>query len=87
MKIPTANPGISPVKVCIFKKTQLMNHISRRKFSALAGSLAGGMIMLKVGIYRSLWLFGILQALSTAGFALLAQIGHSVPALAAVIDA
>jgi len=54
-------------------------------WATIAGSLAGGLIMLKVGIYRSLWIFGVLQAISTAGFAILAQIGHSVPALAAVI--
>ena len=69
-----------------FSKTEIGSIVKLFGFWAtIAGSLAGGMIMLKVGIYRSLWLFGILQALSTAGFALLAQIGHSVPALAAVI--
>ena len=45
MKIPTANPGISPVKVCIFRKINYMGQISRRKFSALAGSLAGGLLV------------------------------------------
>ena len=69
-----------------FSKTEIGSIVKLFGFwDTIAGSLAGGMIMLKVGIYRSLWLFGILQALSTAGFALLAQIGHSVPALAAVI--
>src|SRR5690606_16129091 len=29
--------------------------------------------------------FGVLQAVSTAGFALLAQVGHSIPMLAGVI--
>ncbi|MDX1656791.1 MAG: AmpG family muropeptide MFS transporter, partial [Candidatus Competibacteraceae bacterium] len=33
----------------------------------------------------SLWIFGILQAVSTAGFALLAQIGPDLTGLAAVI--
>jgi len=41
--------------------------------------------MLRLGIKRSLWYFGFLQAISTAGFALLARIGYSVPALSAVI--
>jgi len=69
-----------------FTKTEIGSIVKLFGFWAtIAGSLAGGMIMLKVGIYRSLWLFGILQALSTAGFALLAQIGHSLPALAGVI--
>jgi PAT family beta-lactamase induction signal transducer AmpG len=69
-----------------FTKTEIGSIVKLFGFWAtIAGSLAGGMIMLKVGIYRSLWLFGILQALSTAGFALLAQIGHSLPVLAGVI--
>jgi PAT family beta-lactamase induction signal transducer AmpG len=41
--------------------------------------------MLKLGISRSLWIFGILQAVSTAGFAVLAQIGKQLSALATVI--
>jgi PAT family beta-lactamase induction signal transducer AmpG len=41
--------------------------------------------MLRLGINRSLWLFGVLQALSTAGFALLARIGYSIPVLSGVI--
>jgi PAT family beta-lactamase induction signal transducer AmpG len=45
----------------------------------------GGMIMLRLHINRSLWIFGFLQAVSTAGFAVLARIGHSIPALSAVI--
>jgi len=69
-----------------FTKTEIGSIVKLFGFWAtIAGSLAGGLIMLKVGIYRSLWIFGVLQAISTAGFALLAQIGHSVPALAVVI--
>ena len=41
--------------------------------------------MLRLGINRSLWVFGFLQAVSTAGFALLANIGYSIPLLSAVI--
>ncbi len=40
------------------------------------GVLAGGAIMIRLGIARSLWVFGILQAVSTAFFALLIIIGH-----------
>jgi PAT family beta-lactamase induction signal transducer AmpG len=36
-------------------------------------------------MYASLWVFGILQAVSTACFALLAHFGHSIAALTAVI--
>lgn len=54
-------------------------------WATIAGTSIGGIIMLRLGINRSLWIFGILQAISTAGFAVLARIGHSIPALAAVI--
>ena len=53
--------------------------------ATLAGAFLGGIILLKVGINRSLWIFGVLQALSTACFAILAQIGFSIPALSGVI--
>lgn len=51
----------------------------------IGGGLVGGVIMLRLGINRSLWVFGVLQAVSTAGFVVLSQIGSSVPALTAVI--
>jgi len=54
-------------------------------WATIAGALAGGIMMIRLGIHRSLWVFGILQALSTAGFALLARAGHSIPLLASVI--
>lgn len=54
-------------------------------WATIAGGLAGGIMMLRLGINRSLWVFGFLQAASTAGFALLANIGYSVPWLSAVI--
>jgi PAT family beta-lactamase induction signal transducer AmpG len=54
-------------------------------WAIIAGASIGGIIMLRLGINRSLWVFGVLQAVSTAGFAVLAHIGHSIPALAVVI--
>ncbi len=51
----------------------------------LGGALAGGLLMMRLGINRALWIFGFLQAISTAGFAVLARIGHNIPALSAVI--
>ncbi|WP_457572656.1 AmpG family muropeptide MFS transporter [Desulfolithobacter sp.] len=54
-------------------------------WATIIGGLIGGVILLKIGIVRSLWLFGILQAVSTAGFSLLAFIGPSLAGLAAVI--
>jgi len=54
-------------------------------WATIIGGLIGGIWMLRIGINRSLWIFGVLQAASTAGFAVLALIGHSLPGLAAVI--
>jgi PAT family beta-lactamase induction signal transducer AmpG len=69
-----------------FSKTEIGAVVKLFGFWAtILGGLLGGVLMLRLGIYRSLWVFGILQALSTAGFAALAQIGASVPGLAAVI--
>lgn len=46
--------------------------------SALAGGLLGGIILLRIGIIRSLWLFGILQAITIPSFSVLALIGNSM---------
>jgi MFS transporter, PAT family, beta-lactamase induction signal transducer AmpG len=54
-------------------------------WATIAGSLLGGIFMIRWGIHRSLWVFGAIQALSTAGFALLAAVGHSIYWLSAVI--
>lgn len=54
-------------------------------WATIGGSLVGGIVLLRTGIYKGLWIFGVLQALSTACFALLAKIGPVVPALAGVI--
>lgn len=54
-------------------------------WATIIGGLIGGVLMLRFGINRSLWMFGFLQAVSTAGFALLARVGHSIPLLSGVI--
>jgi PAT family beta-lactamase induction signal transducer AmpG len=42
---------------------------------AIIGGLAGGLWMVKLGINRALWLFGVVQLLSIFGFAWLAWLG------------
>jgi PAT family beta-lactamase induction signal transducer AmpG len=54
-------------------------------WATIAGAVLGGLLMLRLGIHRSLWVFGVLQAISTAGFAVLTRIGYSLPALCGVI--
>jgi PAT family beta-lactamase induction signal transducer AmpG len=53
--------------------------------ATLIGALAGGMVMAKTGLARSLLVFGILQALSNLAFMLLAWMGKSYEALAASV--
>ena len=53
--------------------------------ATLTGALFGGLLLLKMGINRGLWVFGVLQALSTACFAILARIGYNISMLAGVI--
>ena len=43
---------------------------------SVIGGLLGGLWMLKIGINRALWLFGVVQLLAIFGFAWLAYVGH-----------
>ena len=43
---------------------------------AVIGGLLGGLWMLKIGINRALWIFGVVQVLAIFGFAWLAAQGH-----------
>lgn len=52
----------------------------------MAGTMLGGALIVRLGIYRSLWWFGLLQMVSTAGFIWLNHVGHSLTALAAVVS-
>ncbi len=51
----------------------------------IIGALAGGAIIARLGMLKSLLLFGILQALSNAGFMLLASVAPSLPLMTVVI--
>lgn len=51
------------------------------------GGILGGIWMIRLGVNRALWVFGVLQALVILGFAWLATAGHTLPGLAAVIGA
>jgi PAT family beta-lactamase induction signal transducer AmpG len=49
------------------------------------GAFLGGIVMIRLGIANSLWVFGILQAVSTAGFALLMIFGKNHVLLSGVV--
>jgi MFS transporter, PAT family, beta-lactamase induction signal transducer AmpG len=53
---------------------------------SIIGGLLGGVLMLRIGINRALWVFGVVQWVTILGFALLAEIGHDPWALAVVIS-
>ncbi|TAN46836.1 MAG: MFS transporter [Methylococcaceae bacterium] len=70
-----------------FSKTEIGMVVKLFGFWAtLLGSLLGGVLVLRGGLYVSLWVFGVLQGLSTACFALLLATGPSQMALAAVVS-
>jgi PAT family beta-lactamase induction signal transducer AmpG len=69
-----------------FSKTQVGAIVKLFGFwSTVAGGLLGGLVMVRLSIYSSLWVFGVLQAVSTAGFAVLAAVGPRLGVLAVVI--
>jgi PAT family beta-lactamase induction signal transducer AmpG len=69
-----------------FSKTEIGAVVKLFGFWALVGGgLLGGMLMLRLGTYRSLWLFGILQAVSVSTLAVLAELGHNLMGLAMVV--
>jgi PAT family beta-lactamase induction signal transducer AmpG len=51
------------------------------------GGILGGIWMIRLGMNRALWVFGVLQAVVILGFAWLATAGHTLPGLASVIAA
>jgi len=52
---------------------------------SIVGGLFGGILMIKTGINRALWLFGFVQIITIFGFAVLAEVGNSAWVLALVI--
>ncbi|MCC6532274.1 MAG: AmpG family muropeptide MFS transporter [Burkholderiales bacterium] len=69
-----------------YSKTEIGTVVKLFGFWAtLAGATLGGFLILRIGLTRALWWFGLGQMVSTAGFVVLAGLPPSVPALAAVI--
>ncbi len=69
-----------------FSKTQIGTVAKLFGFwAAIVGGLTGGVILLRIGIMRSLWIFGVLQALAILSFAVLALMGDTLIGLAVAI--
>jgi len=60
------------------------------KFAALwasiAGTVLGGLAMLRLSINRALWIFGVVQVVSILGFAALAHVGKNLLLLFSVVS-
>jgi PAT family beta-lactamase induction signal transducer AmpG len=56
-------------------------------WASIAGSIIGGLAMLKLSINRALWIFGFVQLFTILGFAWLSVIGHDPAALFVVVSA
>lgn len=54
-------------------------------WATLAGATLGGLWILRIGLGRALWWFGLGQMVSTAGFIVLASVQPTVAALASVV--
>ena len=70
-----------------FSKTQIglvAKHAAL--WPAIVGGLLGGVVMIRLGINRALWLFGVVQVMSILGFAVLASNGPLLWLLAVVIS-
>ncbi len=69
-----------------FSMTQIGSLVKAINLIAMiVGTFVGGAIIFKIGINRSLWIFGVVQMVSILGFALLSEVGDDVRVLAAVI--
>jgi PAT family beta-lactamase induction signal transducer AmpG len=53
--------------------------------ATIIGALIGGAAIVRIGIYRALWTFGLLQGLSGLSYALLAATGHNLPMMVTAV--
>ncbi len=70
--------GFSPGEVGVVNKGMGL-------VATIIGALAGGAWMVRLGLFRSLLLFGLLQALSNLSFMLLAWAGKSYPLMVSAV--
>ena len=82
-----ASEMLSPFWVDLeVSKPQIAAIVKTFGFAALiTGGMLAGLVVYRWGIIPSLLIFGLLQMISTAGFAVLAIIGNHLPTLTAVI--
>ena len=63
-----------------FSKSQIGSVVKVASlWSTIVGSLIGGLVMLRIGIGKALWLFGVVQVVSILGFYALANQSETLP--------
>ncbi len=82
-----AGATLSPFYVMMGYSNEAIGLIAKTygMISALVGLFLGGIGIFHLGIYRSLWVFGILQALSTLAFIIIPFTGPQIWSLALVV--
>ncbi|MDY7577316.1 AmpG family muropeptide MFS transporter [Herbaspirillum sp. RTI4] len=70
--------GFSMTQIGLVSKTVSL-------WASICGGIVGGLWMVRLGINRGLWVFGVAQAVAILGFAWLAKIGPDTVVLATVI--
>lgn len=55
-------------------------------WAAIAGSIIGGIVMLKMSINKALWMFGFVQMFTLLGFVWLSTVGHNPAGLFIVVS-
>ena len=70
-----------------FSKTQIgLVAKNAALWPMIVGGILGGILMIRIGINRALWTFGLVQIVSILGFAVLARVGEGVWLLALAIS-
>ena len=69
--------------------TEQIGYIAKNAalWPAIIGGLAGALVIVKIGINRALWVFGVVQIVTILGFAWLAEVGANPWVLGLVIGA
>lgn len=70
--------GFSMTQIGVISKTSSL-------WASVLGGVVGGVWMIRLGINKALWIFGVIQAVAILGFAWLVQIGPDGLALAVVV--
>ncbi len=72
--------GFEKIQIAAFSKVTGL-------IATIAGTLAGGALMVRLGVQSALWIFGVAQTLGGGLFVLLALAGHNQPLMISVLVA